>query len=65
MPKTRTAGSAPTFEEVLDLAKGRRIAAEAPKSATVTLARLLARAHREDDPGKRPILVQFPAKRVQ
>ncbi len=65
MSKPDPTDPAPTFDEVLELAEGRNRAEAAPKSVTVALAQLLARAHRGDGWGKQPILVQLPPKRSQ
>ena len=56
---------APTFAEVLELAEGRAGTRSLRPSAAVKLAQLMARAHAEQDPGKRPILVKLPPKRSQ
>jgi len=53
---------APSFVEVLE---GRSGTQPPKQTAAAKLATLIARAHREADPGKRPILVKLPAKRSQ
>jgi hypothetical protein len=57
--------AAPTFLEALALAEGEGREGPAKPSAATKLAQLMARAHREEDPGKRPILVTLPPKRAQ
>jgi hypothetical protein len=55
----------PSFIDVLALAESRNPGDPEKPSATTKLAQLLARAHREEDPGKRPILVKLPLKQGQ
>jgi hypothetical protein len=55
----------PSFLEALALAEGEGIEGAVRPSAATKLAQLIARAHREEDPGKRPILVTLPTKRAQ
>jgi hypothetical protein len=55
MTKSDPKGSRPSLLDAWEQRAGEGLSGEAKPSAAVKLAQLNARAHREADPGKRPI----------